>query len=526
MTARRQRRPPFPQVALGTHATGNRNACNAFLPIARATGNRNGCNAFLPIAAVLLLALGGVAAPARADVVTLETVEKLALHERAPLQADAAASRAARADVDKAERAYLPNIGLNADATVGPGSQLIELPGNTDILVQGAYKLGKSHAFDPRVRTNVDLQLKSNLYDFGRTRSAVEAARAKNAAVAAERDVTAQTILQAVRASYVRWLGAYELLTLAAQSASDARARRERVQALIGEGVRPAADLTPAQADEALAALELERARGNLRAAKLAVEHASGSSLSDGAEPDRSLLERHAAITAPPSVPPAGTEPSRNPDGLASPGAPAGAANPSAPSSAATSAAAVPTMPTPSSAEASAVGDPLARALALQANAARATAAAAEHSDAPALTAGASAGLHAQNLTPFPSYSVGVGLSIPLWDGGISDASADAARAHASELDARGRAQRESERQRRDRAALEANNAAGLLRAALDLQAICDKRLREAEQAYELGAAGIEPIAQARGGLRHAQSEVVLARLAAVEAGLALRAGP
>lgn len=449
--------------------------------------------AFLLITGALLL---GWIAPglAYADVVTLETVEKLALHERAPLQADAAASRAARADVDKAERAYLPNLGLNADATIAPGSDLFELPDREGVLVQGTRKLGESHAFDPHVRSDLELQLKGNLYDFGRTSSAVAASRARSAAVAAERDVTAGAILEAVRAGYLRWLGSFELLTLAAQSASDAGARRTRVQALITEGMRPAADLTPAQADEALAALELERARGNLRAAKLALEHASGTTLPDGAEPDRSLLARHAATTS-------ATTPSSPPD-------------PSAPASLAGAPAA------------SAVGDPVAHTLALQAAAANASALAAEHADAPALSAGASAGVHAQNLTPFPSYSVGIGLSIPLWDGGISDASADSARAHASELTARGRAQSQSERERQARAALDGENAAGLLRAALELQSICDKRLHEAEQAYELGAAGIEPIAQARSALRHAQTEVVLARLAAVGAALALRAGP
>jgi outer membrane protein TolC len=458
---------------------------DVFLPIALQS------IALQSIASALLL---GVVAPgvAHADVVTLETVEKLALHERAPLHADAAASRAARADVDKAERAYLPNLGLNADATIAPGSDLIDYTDvdGTKYLVQGARKLGQSHAFDPHVRSDLELQLKGNLYDFGRTSSAITASRARSAAVAAERDVTSHTILEAVRVSYLRWLGSFELLTLAAQSASDAGTRRTRVQALITEGMRPAADLTPAQADEALAALELERARGNLRAARLALEHAAGTALPDGAEPDRTLLERHAATTS--------------------------AATPSAPSD----------IHTPAAPAASAVGDPVAHALALQAAAANASARAAEHADAPALSAGASAGVHAQNLTPFPSYSVGVGLSIPLWDGGISDASADSARAHASELTARGRAQSQSERERRARAALDGENAAGLMRAALELQSICDKRLHEAEQAYELGAAGIEPIAQARSGLRHAQTEVVLARLAAVEAALALRAGP
>jgi len=424
-----------------------------------------------------LLALG-LSRPAAAEVVTLQALERVALGGRATLDADGAAARAARADIDKAESGYQPVVGLQIDTGIGPGRELVTVQDadhpKEHYLVQGTRDLGQPGAFDPQLRSGVELQLKSNLYDFGRTGAAVDASRARYDALVAQRDVSEQAILDSVRAGYLQWLGSYALRLLAAQSAQDATTRRARVQALIDEGVRPQADLTPAQADEALAALELERARGQERAAKLELEQAVGAPLPSSAEPDRSLLGSDAAEAAPNT-----TTPGQSAD------------------------------------------DPGARMLAMQAHAAEASARAAEHGTNPVLSGAASAGLHAQDTTLFPSYSVGLALSVPLWDGGSSDASAASARAHAAELRAREQATREQRRARDARAALGGDNAARLLRAARVLLVLCEKRLREAEQAYELGAGPIDAIAQARTSLRHAQSEVVRAQLAGAQAALA-----
>ena len=263
----------------------------------RAAGTRTARSPAL--ARTLALALALAPALAHADVLTHEALERAALGDRAALQANSAASQAARADIEKAESAYNPSLVLQAEAAVGPGRKLIRVVNEDDqkeYLTSGTKPLGEEGAFNPSVRTQLGLELRGNLYDFGRTRAAVEASRARSAAVAAERGVTAQVILDAVRAAYLAWLGSSELLTFASQSAADAGERRARVQALITEGVRPAADLTPAQADEALAVLELERARGELRAAQLALQQAVGMALPAAAQPDRSVLDRYAPL--------------------------------------------------------------------------------------------------------------------------------------------------------------------------------------------------------------------------------------
>src|SRR5262249_7863829 len=131
-------------------------------------------------------------------------------------------------------------------------------------------------AFAPRWQNQLDLGLDVPIYDFGRTRAAIDAGHAHFASAEAQERATRGAIVQAVRAAYLAWLNASELHAIAAQAATDSESRRARVEALIDEGARPHAELTPARADEMLAKLELERARGELDAAKLELDHAVG----------------------------------------------------------------------------------------------------------------------------------------------------------------------------------------------------------------------------------------------------------
>jgi outer membrane protein len=111
-------------------------------------------------------------------------------------------------------------------------------------------------------------------------------------------------------------------------------------------------------------------------------------------------------------------------------------------------------------------------------------------------------------------------LSVPLWDGGASRAAASVGRAQVAALDARSREEEQAQRDAHARARLQAESAATLVRAAETLLAACAKRLRESEEAYTLGAGGIDAVATARAGLRRAETELVLARLEAARARL------
>jgi outer membrane protein TolC len=406
------------------------------------------------------------AVPAAAEVVTLKALEQLALQNRPALAAGSARTRAAHAEIERVEGAYYPALSLEAQSSLSPGRELVEV--DEDVVVQGARTIGNSEAFAPRLRNELDLELRSNLYDFGRTSAAIDAGRAQHASAQAEEEAARTAIVLAVRAAYLGWLGQSELLAIAEQTAADAERSSLRVHALIAEGARPQAELSVARADEMLAKLELERARGAQRAARLALEHAVGGKLAKNAEPDRALLEASAAAPA-------------------------------------------------------AGGDDAAlRALALKQRAARADARRIDRADAPVLGGVLAAGVRQQGEDVFPNYAVGLSFSLPLLDGGISAAAAAAARARADALAADLEAERTRRRDARERAALDRENARSQLATATALLEVATQRAHEVEQGYELGALGIEPVAQARALLRRAQTEMLHAKLAYAEAELRL----
>jgi outer membrane protein TolC len=231
---------------------------------------------------------------------------------------------------------------------------------------------------------------------------------------------------------------------------------------LISEGVRPQSDLTPARSDELLAQLELDRAQGDLATRKLALEQAVGAPIGEGAVPDRALLEQR-------DVKPNGA-------------------------------------------------DPALQALELERVAAQKAAEAYEQADSAVLSAAAAAGLQGQSEYVFPNYSLGVSFTLPLWDGGQSDASADAARARSDGLGAQIRQHEVSEAHAQRQAELDAASASKRIVTAELLLASCTAQLAEAEARYELVGGGLEAIAVARALIRRAHTEVVLAKIARAQA--------
>lgn len=415
-----------------------------------------------------LLGVVALLAPSRLHaqkVITLSELERKAVQNRPALDGDAAAVRGAQAEVDRALAGYYPVVSLETKTSVSPGNEIRDLPNDPDYSIVATKKGLGLEALQPVVRYGTGLEARMSLYDFGRTSASVEASRAKRAAVQAGRDVTRLQIVRGVRASYLGWLGAYELLSVTERALTDAKERSARVAALIGEGMRPQADLTPVRSDELLAQLELERARGDVAKRKMVLEHAIGAPLPDDAVPDRKLLDQ-------------GTNSAASAD------------------------------------------DPELRALQLEQNASQKAAYALDQGDNATLGAIGSVGVHGQNTSLFPNYSVGLGLSVPLWDGGADNASARAARARADAVDAKIREHQLAQDQERQEAALDASNAAQRLAMAEALLASTTAQLEEAEARYDLGGGGIEPIAVARAMMRRAQTELLLAKIARVEAAL------
>ncbi|HEX5657484.1 MAG TPA: TolC family protein [Polyangiales bacterium] len=430
--------------------------------------------------AYLLVLIGvGVASSAAADVVPLAELEKRALERHVSLLAAEAQERAAQAGVREAWSNYMPHVGVQIDANAQPGRNLYRVrpvdgvDDDDDIFVQGANAFGKNvkaevrrRAVRPVFRTTALLQLTATLYDFGRTAAGVAVSRARLEATKAENDVTRAEVVAVVRGAYLTWLSAVELHRIAADASADGRQRSERVSALISEGARPRGDLAPVEADRLLSQLELERAIADMEQARMALEYAVGESLAEQAEPDLKLLETQATIDS--------TRP-----------------------------------------------DPHLRLLVFQRSVFEATARLQRKAGMPALSAGVGGGFGLQpnpSLKFLPTYQVGVGLSIPIWDGGGSDASADATEARVDELRLRLEDAEAERNKEHAKAALDAEHALKRQVTAQQLIEVCKSRVTDTETGYEMGAMQFDQVQQARSMLRRAETELVMAKVSHTEA--------
>jgi outer membrane protein len=421
-----------------------------------------------PWVIALVGALLGMTAPrASAQVLSLADLEREALKHSPTLAAHDARTRGADADIRKAASPYYPRAALSGSGSVSPGGQLIELQDDdgSTVYVQGSRKLDESGAFRSVFRSTLQLDVGAQLYDFGRTAAAVEAGKSSQRALIAERDAQRRAIVLQVRAAYLGWLNAHQIAQIAAQAAREAGQRRERVQALIDQGVRRATELSPARTDELLTRLELERAEGMLASARLELASVVGLPINDTAEPDLSLLDR-------------------------------------------------------SDLPAEASLDATARVLERRRDAAKAIVHMHERAQAPELSASVSAGVRLQNEVFFPMYGGGVNVTVPLWDGGASRAAAAAARARVEEIDAELEAHGRERAHEREAIELDAQSAERRLGIAQELLTECTARLATVESGFELGAMTVEQIAEARTLLRRAQTEVLMAKLARAEAHL------
>jgi outer membrane protein TolC len=427
----------------------------------------------VPLAVVL------VTHAAQAETVRLEALEQRAVSNRASMAAARARVDGAQARIDLARAPYYPTLSARAGVNLAPGGRLVSVqdyrearsnPNAAPYRVSGARALGTSGAFEPDLRYETTLSLGSRLYDFGRTAANVRAARAdREATVAAVRSEGLSITLE-VRAAYLGWLSARATRDILAQTAREATALRENVQAHVAEGSRPGAELASARLEETRAALDLDRGEGALEAARLDVEQATGEPLSKTAEPDLSLLDR----TASPVV--------RN-------------------------------------------AHPDVTMLERRSEAASATAEAHTHRYAPIVAAGVDAGVRGQATTAFPLYQLGLSVTVPLLDGGVESASAAQASAQARELAAQAREVRSQVALATERARQSYERAARRLELSQRLVAEADETVQHAADERALGSGTFAAVAEARMVASRARLEVLAARLERARAVLEL-SGP
>ncbi|HVW27425.1 MAG TPA: TolC family protein [Polyangiaceae bacterium] len=405
-----------------------------------------------------------------ADVVRLRDLEARALAGRPQLRAEHAEIAAARADAAFARSAYYPTIGVNADASAAPGGHLVriaDVSSRAEYLVAGSKTVGESNAFVPEARYGGTLALSSRLYDFGRTRSAANAADASVVAAAAGERAARDRVVNEVRAAYLDWLGAELLHVASLRALTNARSRIDVVKARIDTGTRPRSEMDPAVYDEKLAELDECESRRRVTATELSLERAVGAPLPENGTPDTTLLDM--------------------------------------------------TPPKQLSTDTSEIV-----ALSKQSAAAVAMAHFHDRENSPVLSASAEAGVRGQLADVFPTYRAAIALTVPIADGGAASARAARSRSEATAIEAREREASIALRSEHDVAANDWARGVERVRLAESLYAVAASRARDVADRYSLGQDPLERLLEADSAVTRAEREVLLARLARADAALRL----
>ena len=420
---------------------------------------------------LLVLLVLSVVIPARAQVLTLQDVE------RRVVAADATRSARAKitqmdAELDVARSGRRPVVTLNTEASASPGGRLIDVEsvGGERFLVQGSRPLGEPGAFTIIPRYGGLLSAHADIFDFGRTASRIRAAEHRARATRAEEQALTSDLLRTTREAYLAWAVTHARLALAEQHEREGRARAETLRGLIAEGTRPAADRNAADQDEVALGIEVTDARAERDRALLRLEHLAGGPWPAAMLPDLGLLE-------------------------------------------------IPTDRAPEEAPSLA-----AAALEQQAAAAAAMADSAAHDHAPLISAAAEAGVRGQSSEVFPAYRVAVTVTVPLWDGGTGSAHARAARAEAEALQAEAGASRKSRETEQRLARGDLQHAQEKLRLAARLRQLAQNELEQTNERYRLGAIDLRAILDVRERLSRAEAQELVAK--AERASAWLRAQP
>lgn len=176
--------------------------------------------------------------------------------------------------VDIARAGYLPTANAQLGYSRATGNYTPQ-PG----LNLGNAKFEATNANFPFY--SAALSISETVWDFGRTRANVEAARAGVESAAATTDVTLSDLSLSVRAAYFGALGAEALARAAAESVANRERQLHQAQGLVELGRKPAYDVAKAKADLANAHLAEIQARGMVRSARVDLGLAIGDSADD-----------------------------------------------------------------------------------------------------------------------------------------------------------------------------------------------------------------------------------------------------
>jgi outer membrane protein len=189
---------------------------------------------------------------------TLEQATSLALRQQPTIRSALQAQAAAQARIPQATSAYYPRLDwLSSASRSQVFSSTLNRPVTGDSLT-------------------TQLQANQLLYDFGKTASLVDQAKAGARDAAGETERVRQVVVQNVRQAYFGLLQAQRLVGVADASLARAELNLRSAQGFFDVGTKPKSDVTRAEVDVANARVDVIRARNSVRLAQTTLANAVG----------------------------------------------------------------------------------------------------------------------------------------------------------------------------------------------------------------------------------------------------------
>jgi outer membrane protein len=415
-------------------------------------------------------------------VLTLEQALKTAAERQPSLRRARAQTAAASARADQAEAPLWPQVNGTASyqrvARNGLGA------GSTD--TAGVVPSGGGSDVNWFNRFNFGLNATQLVYDFGRTTGRSEAADESLQAQRASEVLSEQQVQQGVRAAFFSARAAKTMLAVAQETLANVERHVAQIDAFVRAGARAEIDLLELRTDRANARVELISAENTYATAKAQLNQAIGYDVggADGADYD----------VADDGMPAVAGE-----DGQLRP-----------------------------LYERAQRSRPELRVLARQLRAQQLTIDATRGGYWPSLSVGTGVTEGGTELDDMAwSWNAGATLSWPLYQGGLTVAQVDEARAQLNSLHADVDAQRQRIRLEVEQARLSVRAAKATLEASDEALVSARERLRLAEGRYAAGAGSALELSDAQLALANAQAQRVRAdyTLASARASLLLALG-
>jgi outer membrane protein len=244
------------------------------LPVGFAGAALAALSSFAAVPASADQALGATgAADAHERVVTLAEVERITAQQQPQLLVARAQTAVARAQAEQTGSPLLPQVTATGQyqRTTGnfalrPGS----FPPNTTPAVPG-WTLNPQYDF-----WNFGLTATQLIYDFGQTIDKYRAAADTVEAMRATEQSTRLTIMSTVRRAYFTARAMKDLVAVARDTLDDQQKHLDQVQGFVGVGTQPQIALAQQKAAVATARVQLITAQNNYETAKAQLNQAAG----------------------------------------------------------------------------------------------------------------------------------------------------------------------------------------------------------------------------------------------------------